>query len=236
MRGPATTIMRRSGTRRFASGNDRHDAPQQVIAHARATDGDDADALVGPVAKLGADRLAVGEGGGIEAGDVAGEVVVALGPVADRRQIAAKRVGHDVVGIADEDGAVADAAVALDLLDHLGVVVGGQEGLALAAIRHRQVADEVGHPDVGGALLLWVLVQVVVQLPGLVADPEVVLLLGDDIVEEHVVGDQDLVHAAQRLEDVQVVLGGLALDVARLIRQQARWPGGCARRAPRGLW
>ena len=51
-----------------------------------AADGDDADLLVGPVAELGSQRVAVGELGGVEAGDVAGEVVVLLGPVADRRQ------------------------------------------------------------------------------------------------------------------------------------------------------
>ena len=65
---------------------------------------------------------------------------------------------------------------ARDVLDHLGVVVGGQERLALAAVGHRQPADEVGQPDVGGPLLLGVLVEVVVELPGLVADPEVVVL------------------------------------------------------------
>ena len=40
--------------------------------------------------------------------------------------------------------------IARDVLDHLGVVVGGQERLALAAVGHRQPADEVGQPDVGG--------------------------------------------------------------------------------------
>ena len=47
----------------------------------------------------------------------------------------------------------------------------------LAAVGHRQPADEVRQPDVGRALQLGVLVQVVVDLPGLVADPEVVALL-----------------------------------------------------------
>ena len=106
------------------------------------------------------------------------------------------------------------------MLDHLGVVVGGQERLALAAVLHREPADEVRQPDVGGALLLGVLVQVVVELPRLVADPEVVVLLAHEVVEDHVVGEQDLVHPADRLEAVQVVLGRLALDVGRLVGQQ----------------
>ena len=119
--------------------------------------------------------------------------------------------------VADEDRPVAQARVAGDVLDHLGVVVGGEERLVLAAVGHRQPADEVGEPAVRGPLLLGVLVQVVVELPRLVADPQVVVLLADDVVEDHEVGDEDLVHPPPRLEAVQVVLGRLALDVARLV-------------------
>ena len=101
----------------------------------------------------------------------------------------------------------------------------------LAAVLHRQPADEVGQPDVGGLLLLGVLVQVVVELPRLVADPEVVLLVADDVVEDHEVREQDLVHAADRLEAVQVVLGGLALDVAGLVGEVGARRDGSVRRA-----
>ena len=142
-----------------------------------------------------------------------------LGPVADRRQVRAEALGDDVVGVADEDRPVADAVVAGDVLDHLGVVVGGQEGLVVAAVLHRQPAHEVGEPDVGGALELRVLVQVVVELPGLVADPEVVLLGSDEVMEDHEVRDQDLVHPPPGLEAVEIVLGGLRLDVVRLVGQ-----------------
>jgi hypothetical protein len=83
----------------------------------------------------------------------------------------------------------------------------------LAAVGHRQPADEVGEPDVRGRLLLGVLVQVVVELPGLVADPEVVRLVAHQVVEDHEVGDQDLVHPPPGLEAVEVVLGRLGLDV-----------------------
>ena len=140
-------------------------------------------------------------------------------PVADPRQALAEGVRHDVVGVADEDGTVSDPREAGDVLDHLGVVVGRQVSLVVAAVLHRQPADEVGQPDVGGGLQLRVLVQEVVDLPGLVADPDVVLLVADDVEEEHEVRDEDLVHAADRLERVQVVLGGLALDVGRLVRE-----------------
>ena len=107
--------------------------------------------------------------------------------------------------------------MARDVLDHLGVVVGGQIGLVLAAVGHRQPADEVGQPCVSGALLARVLVEVVVELPRLVADPEVVAVLARDVVEDHEVVDQDLVHPTPGLEAVQVVLGGLGLDVVRLV-------------------
>ena len=182
----------------------------------RPADGHDADALVVAVAEL----TAVAQVARVEAGHVAGEVVVLLGPVADLRQVGAERVRDHVVGIAHEHRSVAHAREARDVLDHLGVVVGGQERLVLAAVLHRQPAHEVGQPHVRRALLLRVLVQVVVELPGLVADPEVVVLLAREVVEDHEVGEQDLVHPPDRLEAVQVVLGGLALDVAGLVRQE----------------
>ena len=194
------------------------DAAQQVAADARAAHGDDADLLAGPVAELVAQLLAVGDG--LEPGHVAREVVVLLRPVADPGQLGAERVRHDVLRVADEDRPVADPREARDVLDHLGVVVGGQERLVLAAVLHRQPADEVGQPDVRRRLQLRVLVQEVVDLPGLVADPEVVVLVAHHVEEEHEVGDQDLVHPPDRLERMQVVLGRLALDVRRLVREQ----------------
>ena len=174
----------------------------------------------GAISELGSQPLAVRELGRVEAGHVAGEVVVLLGPVADPRQPGAEEVRDDVVCVADEDRPVADARVACDVLDHLGVVVGRQERLVLAAVGHRQPADEVGQPHVGRGLQLGVLVQVVVELPRLVPDPEVVRVVADDVVEDHEVREQDLVHPPQRLEAVEVVLRRLALDVVRLVREQ----------------
>ena len=91
-------------------------------------------------------------------------------PVPDGRQAPPEGVRHDVVVLPNEDGPVPDPRVAVDVLDHLGVVVGGQEGLPLAAVGHRQVADEVGEPHVLAPFELRVLVPVVVDVPGFVAD------------------------------------------------------------------
>ena len=92
----------------------------------------------------------------------------------------------------------------------------------VAAVGHRHPADEVGHPGERRALQTGVLVQEVVEVPGFVADPEVVVALADQVVEDHEVGDQDLVHPPDRLERVQVVLAGLGLDVAALAGQPRR--------------
>src|ERR1700755_3230161 len=97
-----------------------------------------------------------------------------LGPAPDRRQARAGAIGDDVPWRADEDGPVPHAWVAGDVLDHLGVVIGGQPGFAWAAVRHREPADEVGQPRVCGSLLFGVFVKVVVEFPGLVPDPQVI--------------------------------------------------------------
>src|SRR3712207_7617967 len=55
----------------------------------------------------------------------------------------------------------------------------------------RSPADEVGEPGVRRRLELGVLVQEVVELPGLVADPEVVRLALGDLAEHHEVRDQE---------------------------------------------
>ena len=56
MRGPATTIIRSSGTRRFASGKASITRRSRLLADAGAADGDDADLLVRREAELGAQR------------------------------------------------------------------------------------------------------------------------------------------------------------------------------------
>ena len=203
----------------------RDHAAQQVRADAGAARGDHADLLTGPVAEIGANGVAVGESSGLEAGHVAGEPEIPLHPVADSRQAGAELVRHHVARVADEHGAVPQCGEAGDLLDHLGVVIGGQGLLPRPAVRHRQPAHEVGHPGVGRALELGVLVQEVVDVPGLVADPQIEGLVFGQLGEDHEVADQDLVHRPDRLEGVQVVLGGLVpktLDVPGLAGQEGR--------------
>src|SRR5262249_38721147 len=208
--------------RRVDAGAGHHDHPQlrhalvgqrvggddlvdEGLADAAAADGDHADQFVVAVPQLGAEqRQLVGPRWG-EASDVARVGEMLRGPVPDGRQVAAEGVRHDVVVASDEDGPVPYPRVAVDVLDHLGVVVGGQEGLPLPAVGHRQVADEVGQPYVLAPFQLRVLVPVVVDVPGFVADDQVVAALLDDLLEHHEVGHQDLVHPAQRLEAVQVV-------------------------------
>ena len=75
-------------------------------------------------------------------------------------------------------------------------------------------AVEAGHPVKGGPPEPRVLVEVVVDIPRLVADDEVVLALLDRVVEDHEVADQDLVHPADRLEGIELVLCGFRRDVA----------------------
>jgi hypothetical protein len=108
-----------------------------VPADARAADGDDADLHVVAVTELVTQRGAIGEVGGIEAGDVAREGEVLARPVAHPRQLWPERVGDDVIVVADIDRAVAEPREARDVLDHLRVVVRGDESLALLAVGHR---------------------------------------------------------------------------------------------------
>ncbi len=104
-----------------------------MVAHARSADRDDAHPLVRPIAELFAQARALPEGLRMLADDIAGEIEMLRHPVAHRRQILAERQRHDVLGRADEDRPVAHAGMPLDVLDHLGVVVGGQERLVRAA-------------------------------------------------------------------------------------------------------
>src|SRR5581483_11349489 len=102
----------------------RRDAAEQVLAHARAADRHDADALVGPEPQSRAELLAIPEGGGVEPGDVAAERVVGVRPLADRGEPRTEGARDYVLRIADEHREIAKAREALDVLDHLGVVVG----------------------------------------------------------------------------------------------------------------
>ena len=111
------------------------------------------------------------------AGDLAAELEVRLDPLADRPAAPGRSCPRRRPRVADEQRAVAHGREARDLLEHLRVEVGAQERLALAALGQRQPAHEVGQEHERRALVLRVLVQEVVDLPRLVADPQVVGLL-----------------------------------------------------------
>ena len=55
-----------------------------------------------------------------------------------------------------------------------------------------------------------------VDVPGFVRDHEVVAALLDGVLEDHEVLDQHLIHAADRLKAVQLVLAAFELDMPRL--------------------
>ena len=69
---------------------------------------------------------------GMLADDIAREIKVLWNPVAHHRQVLAEGHRDHVFGIADEDRVVAQRRMAFDMLDHLGVVVGGEERLVIA--------------------------------------------------------------------------------------------------------
>jgi hypothetical protein len=147
----------------------------------------------------------LGTGRRHRAHDIPGEVEVLFGPLSNVGQSGAEVLRHNVFRIADEYRAVAQPRKPCTLLDHLGVVVGGEHAFAGATVGHRQPSDEIRHPGELEPLEFRVLVQVVVHFPGLVRDDQIGRILGDDLGEHHEVGDENLVHAAERFERVQIV-------------------------------
>ena len=155
----------------------------------------------------------------IEGQAIAAVAEVAVGPFADARQAGAERLLGHVLAVADEDGGIAQVRIARHMLDVVGIAVGAQRSLALVAWLHRKAADEVGEENIGLALELRVLVIVVVHVPGLVADHDVVVLGLDQVDEGHEVVIHDLVHRAQGEEGRQIVFSGHLLEVAALVGQ-----------------
>src|SRR5437660_11461821 len=112
----------------------------------RAADRNDADALMRPVAESLAQVLAAAESLRMSSENVARKIEMPGDPFAHGRKVRAERLRQNVIAIADENGAISHGGMPLDMLDHLGVVVGRQKGLAVAARRHRHKANEVGEP------------------------------------------------------------------------------------------
>ena len=134
-------------------------------------------------------------GGRVERHDVRDAGVDAFGPVADPRQAGSHRRVRQFGEVADEHGRVTDVREPVEVLDDLGVVVGAQIDLTRVALGiDRQESRDVGQERVRRDLAFGILVQEVVDVPRLVAHPQVVRRLAHDVVEEHVVRAEDLVH------------------------------------------
>src|ERR1700733_7050080 len=189
------------------------DAANEMRADTGSADGDDADTLARAVTKRLPQIHSRAEGPRVFSQDISGEVEVFGYPVAHVRQIPAERSRDHVFRLADKDGAIAYTRVAFDMLDHLGIVITGQEGLALAARRHRQKADEIGEPGQRSFLQFRMFMPEMIDVPGFVSDDEIVVAVLDGVLENHEVRDQHFVHSSQRLEGVQIMFARFQYDV-----------------------
>ena len=130
-------------------------------------------------------------------------------PVRYEWKTGTKPFRNQVIVVTDVKRPVPDMSVTSDLGQHLGVVVRGQPGLPRPCRAvHRQPAQKVGHEYIGRSLQLGVLVQVMVNLPGFITDPQVVWHLPHNVKKDREVGQQDLVHLPEGLEAMQLVLTG----------------------------
>ena len=204
MRGPVTAIIRSAGIDSRTRGN-AEVARREMCSDAGSADGDDANHLVVGVAELGPQRLAFGLADWLEAGHIAGKFEVLFGPCPDRSETGAEVVRHDIVGFADEQCSVPQVRVSLDVVDHLGVVVRSQDASAVPPSGIGSQPTKSVSQQNGARFEFGVLVKEAVELPRLVADPQVVGLLLDDVLEDHEIGDQDLVEPTPGPEAVQFV-------------------------------
>ncbi len=84
---------------------------------------------------------------------------------------------------------------------------------ASAAFGHGQVADEIGEPGERAALELGMFVPEMIDIPGFIGDDEIIISVFDQLLKHHEIGDQYLVHAAQCLKDLKIVLAAFAFDM-----------------------
>ena len=196
---------------------------EQAPPDPRSPDGGQDHALVGPVAELRPQGGAVAQGAGIEVEGVAGEAEVLPRPLPHVREIGAELAIEHVLLVADQDRQVAHVGMEAQVVDVLRVLLPAADELGGGPVLpHRQQADEVGEEGVGRPLEIGILVEEVVEVPPLVADPQVVALALDHVGEGHEVRGHDLVHVPQRVERVELVIGGPALEVPGLVLEQAR--------------
>ena len=106
------------------------------------------------------------------------------------------------------------------MVNHLGVVIGREIGFPKAVLRNRHPADKIGEPRDGRLFQFRRFMPVVIDVPRFVSDHEVILLYLQHLLKNHEVFDQDFVHAADRLERIQVVFSGIFFDVGAFVGQK----------------
>ena len=196
---------------------------EQVPSHLGPADGHENHPLVVPVAELVAKGLAVTEGRRVEVERVAGEPEVLPRPRAHVREIGPELAIEHVGLVADHDRQIAHVGMVAQVVDVLGVLLPAADELRGGpVVPHRKDADEVGEEDVRRPLELGVLVEVVVEVPALVTDPQVVGLSLHDVRERHEVRRHDLVHVPEGVEGMELVIGRPALEVRALVLQESR--------------
>src|ERR1700722_8311699 len=188
-------------------------------ADARSAHGDNTDALIRSVSQRLPQVLTRAKTPRVLANDITCEIKVLGYPLAHIRQILPERPRNHVVRSANENGAITNAGVALDMFDHLGIVIAGQESLVFAARGHWKEADEIGEPCKRRFLQLGMLVPIMVNVPSFVSDNEVIRTSIDCILEDHEIMNEHLIHSADRLERVKIMLARFKLDVPGLPRQ-----------------
>src|SRR5947209_13818497 len=100
---------------------------------------------------------------------------VLISPTANDRQPWTKGLLHHIFRIADENGCVAQVGEPCDVLYIVSIAVGAQKGLALISL-HWQAPNKVGHKDKRLPLQFRIFMIVIVHIPCLVSDDEIVVL------------------------------------------------------------
>src|SRR5215510_4227334 len=196
---------------------------EETPPHPRSPHRGEDDALVGAVAQLRAQGGTVGEGPRIEVKGVAGEAEVLPRPLPHVREVGAELAIEHVLLVSHHDGQVAHVGMEAEMVDVLRVLLPTTDELGRRAVLpHGEHADEVGEEGVARPLEIRILVEEVVEVPALVADPEIVALALHHVGEGHEVRCEDLVHVPQRIEGVELMIGRPALEVLALVLEEAR--------------
>src|SRR6266566_4537413 len=174
------------------------DFVQEMASDRGATYSGNGNLLVLPVPQAGARGSRISKSGWVERLGIATIAKVLISPLANDGKTWTKGFLHDIVSVA----------------------VGAQKGLALISLDW-QAPDKVGQKDKGLPLQFRVFMIVIVHIPGLVSDDEIVVLRLHKIGKGHEVVHHDLIHGAQREEGGEVMLAGDMLKVTTFISKVA---------------